>query len=323
MSAPPPFRCLIVGYGFRGKQWAETAASRRDISIAGVVDSQADALEAASARGLVGWRSLDEALATADIDGAVIASPPALHADHAVACLSRRVRVLVEKPLATSVAEAQRSAEASEMAGTLGLVAQNFRFRRRELAVRRALADPRVGTLRGATVVSARPSQVMRDSTRSLPHAPLWDIGIHHLDLLRSRFGSAPGSVAASCRRDRFTTYTLELQWEGAESVVYRLTEGTPNFGHVEWLQGDRGAVQAAGGAVHIIEPGRRPRRVRSPRAPRPRDLLLARLAGSDESGEREQPGLRDNIETIAMVEAAVASLVADGHVATREVVVA
>jgi hypothetical protein len=81
--------------------------------------------------------------------------------------------------------------------------------------------------------------------------------------------------------------------------------------------------VQLAGREIRLVRPGRRHRRyrrVRPPRAPRPRDVLLARLAGSDESGERDQPSLRDNIETVAMVEAAIRSLEERGACSPLEV---
>ena len=67
-------------------------------------------------------------LAEPGIDLVVVASPDALHADHALAALDAGKHVLVDKPFATSVADARRIAAAGDAAGKLVTVFQNRRW---------------------------------------------------------------------------------------------------------------------------------------------------------------------------------------------------
>lgn len=78
-------------------------------------------------------------------DAVVIATPSALHADQAVRALEAGRHVLVEKPLATVVSDAQRVAQAAEQSGSVCAVAMNLRFHPGILALRRLLQEGRLG----------------------------------------------------------------------------------------------------------------------------------------------------------------------------------
>ncbi|HEY0991347.1 MAG TPA: Gfo/Idh/MocA family oxidoreductase, partial [Kofleriaceae bacterium] len=66
--------------------------------------------------------SAEEVLQAPDIDAVVIAAPAATHVRLALAAFEARKHVLVEKPLATTVADARRVAVAAARAGTVGMV---------------------------------------------------------------------------------------------------------------------------------------------------------------------------------------------------------
>src|SRR5438309_1097253 len=70
--------------------------------------------------------SLDVAIR--ESQAVIVASPSSLHFEQAVAALAQRRPVLVEKPLAVTVGEAQVVVEAAERAGVLCAVAMNLRF---------------------------------------------------------------------------------------------------------------------------------------------------------------------------------------------------
>ena len=90
--------------------------------------------------------SLDRAIAAAE--AVIVASPSSLHAEQALACLERGRHVLVEKPLAVTVAEAERTAEAAERAGVVCGVAMNLRFHHGILELKRLLDEGALGTAR-------------------------------------------------------------------------------------------------------------------------------------------------------------------------------
>ena len=291
---------LLVGFGRRGRDWHRAVRSRRGCGPAGVVDPDPAALTEAERLRLRGFTSLDEAFAATDAATAVVCSPPALHAAQAVACLEAGRRVLVEKPLALSLADAIAVADASERARLPAIVGHNFRHRPLERAIRGALDSGAIGELRAANVATARPA-VRADGQ----HAPLWDLAVHHLDLLRLRFGGPPVAVEATRAESAGgVTYSVRLHWARA-SADYWLREGASVYHHSEWLEGSAGALRAVDGQAWLVAATRRPQRLRAPRGPEPERVLLdALLAGGTSALDA-----RESLDTIAVVEAAVQSI--------------
>jgi predicted dehydrogenase/nucleoside-diphosphate-sugar epimerase len=95
-------RVLLVGAGRIGLVHAVTQSRLRGAVLAGLVDPRPKATEFLRGLGLQvpAYRSLDQALARARADAAVIATPAASHLPLTRACLERGLAVLVEKPLA-------------------------------------------------------------------------------------------------------------------------------------------------------------------------------------------------------------------------------
>jgi predicted dehydrogenase len=81
---------------------------------------------AAVVDGIAAAKGAPDALTNAD--AAVVASPSALHVEHALAAIELGIPVLVEKPLATTVADAARLEAAAADSGVLVAAAMNLRF---------------------------------------------------------------------------------------------------------------------------------------------------------------------------------------------------
>lgn len=92
--------------------------------------------------------TLEEALS--DVQAAVVASPNSLHAEHADAGLRGGVHVLVEKPLATSAADAEALAALAASRSLHCGVAMNLRFHPCVLYLRELLDSGALGTVRFA-----------------------------------------------------------------------------------------------------------------------------------------------------------------------------
>ena len=297
-------RALIAGFGVRGAQWAAELRGARDWEPAGVADPDEAARARAADAGLAVWAGLDEALAAARPDAALVASPPELHADHAVACLEQGIPVLVEKPLAVTLADARRVAEAARAAGVPALVGQNFRLRALERSLRATVAR-HVGRLDAGAIVSARPAHIGPADVGGQGHAPLWDLGVHHFDLVRRRLGGPPAQVAGSRHG---SIYRLALSWaDGREVTWWHDEQGA--FHHHEWWRGERACLEVRGQRVWLAPQGRRPRPQRRPRGPGAERRLLDALAAAIAGGGGDGLDAHENIATIAIVEAAAAAL--------------
>jgi predicted dehydrogenase len=307
-------RVLLVGYGRRGRDWRAAVAKRRGSSVVAIVDPDERQRAAAETEGLRAWEALEPALTAAVADATVIATPPALHAAQAIACLGAGMDVLVEKPLALSRQEAGAVAAAGDAAGRRALAVHNFRHRPLERSLRGALEAGKIGALRVAAVTTARPTSAPR--YHHPEHYPLWELAVHHFDLLRLRFGGSPDVIDARVAHPAGgVTYSVRLDWERGAAADYWLREGGSVYHHAEWLEGTAGALRAVDGRAWLVTPTRRPRRLRAPRAPQPERVLLDALLGGDPSGM----DARDALGTIATLEAVTRSLAMERPVRLAE----
>jgi predicted dehydrogenase len=110
-----PFQWGIVGTGGIARQFAADLSYLPEASLAGVCSRDIDKARAfQSAFGAArAYADLDAMAAIPDIDAIYIATPNALHAEQALQVIAHGKAVLVEKPFATSVADAERIAAAA------------------------------------------------------------------------------------------------------------------------------------------------------------------------------------------------------------------
>jgi len=118
-------RLGFLGVGWIGRARMEAVADAAEV-VAVADPALPDALE-----------SLEELLEQ-ELDGVVIATPSALHADQAVAALKAGLGVFCQKPLGRTAAEADRVVEAARAADRLLAVDLSYRFTTAAQAVRAA-----------------------------------------------------------------------------------------------------------------------------------------------------------------------------------------
>ncbi len=91
--------------------------------------------------------SFAEALAGCACDAAVIVTPPATHREVATEALRAGKHVLIEKPLATTLADAQALVEIAAHGDRVLLVSQDYRFRPTARAARQFVTGGALGAL--------------------------------------------------------------------------------------------------------------------------------------------------------------------------------
>jgi predicted dehydrogenase len=123
-------RLGFLGVGWIGRHRLDAVAESGVAEVAAVADpALPEALD-----------SLEELLER-DLDGIVIATPSALHADQATAALEAGLAVFCQKPLARSAVEATRVVDAARAADRLLAVDLSYRYTRAAQALRGAVAE--------------------------------------------------------------------------------------------------------------------------------------------------------------------------------------
>ena len=160
MTSTKPLRVGMVGYAFMGAAHSHawrTAPRFFDLpftpELTALCGRNDDGVRAAAAK--LGWGSVEtdwrRLIEREDIDLIDICTPGNTHAEIAIAALEAGKHVLCEKPLANSVAEAERMTEAARAAAERGVFSMcGFSYRRTPaLALaRRMVAEGRLGQIR-------------------------------------------------------------------------------------------------------------------------------------------------------------------------------
>jgi predicted dehydrogenase len=121
-------RLGFLGVGWIGRNRMEALARDGLARVAAVADPQAEALAAAAeVAPEAGWAETLEELLEHELDGIVIATPSALHAEQAIAALERGLAVFCQKPLARDAGETRRVLEAARAADRLLAVDLSYR----------------------------------------------------------------------------------------------------------------------------------------------------------------------------------------------------
>ena len=152
----------------------------------------------------------DRMIAEAAPDAIIVATPDATHVDYIIAALRHGLDVISEKPMTSDAADAARvlAAEA-ESAGRV-IVTHNLRYSARHIAMKRAIADGRIGRVTYANLeyhVDARhgSSYFLRwNRTRALSGGLSVHKSTHHLDLVSWLVGSEPRRVFAVGSRNHY-----------------------------------------------------------------------------------------------------------------------
>ena len=143
--------------------------------------------------------NLEEFLAS-DIDAVYISSRNDQHAGHAIAAAKARKHVLVEKPMALTLADARVIIAAAEQAGVQLAVNHHLPGSPLHATARQLVAEDRIGSLYSARVNHAvlLPEHLRKWRLADVPGGGVvYDITVHDASVLNRLFGAAPIRVTA------------------------------------------------------------------------------------------------------------------------------
>ncbi|PQA84234.1 oxidoreductase [Limnohabitans sp. TS-CS-82] len=110
----PPVNIAVAGAGVIGRAHIAVIAQSSQCRLSAIADPSEAAQALAQTHGVPWFATLDELLATASPDGVILATPNAMHVPQALQCIAAGVPVLVEKPIAHTVADAQKLVQATQ-----------------------------------------------------------------------------------------------------------------------------------------------------------------------------------------------------------------
>ena len=191
------------------------------------------------------WRELVQCK---EVEAVVVVTPPALNREICLAAVRAGKPLLIEKPLALTVADAQEMVRAAREAGITLMTAQTLRFTPVLARLRDRLADVGSPEYLVLTMRAERPPHRWLGDPGQAGGGVLLEIGIHLLDLIRFLTGAeAVEAVADLARRHTGRVEDLAL-------ARFRLSTGVSCFVEVSRVSGGRVCrVEAIGEAGQLI----------------------------------------------------------------------
>lgn len=202
-------RVAVIGAGLIGRTHIRVLRSGNPgYTLAAVADPSPTAAAEGQSLGYQVYAGIEEMLDRAKPDGAVVAVPNQLHVKVGLACIARRIPIIVEKPVADSVAEALELVEAGEKANVPILVGHH---RRHNPIMRKAaeiIAAGGIGRVVAANGLwlSHKPKDYFDVAwRREAGGGPVLINAIHDIDCLRMLCGDVETvSAAASSATRKF-----------------------------------------------------------------------------------------------------------------------
>jgi predicted dehydrogenase len=184
-------RIGVVGCGYWGAKHARVLSSLSDVDEVALIEPNAPSREALAAAfpAASPYSSLTAALP--NIDAVVIATPPATHTDLALQALRGGKHVLVEKPLATTSAQARLIVEEASRSNRILMVGHTFEFNPAVQELRRRLDQSELGD-----VYYIHSSRFNIDLYRTDVNV-IWDLAPHDISIMNYLLRSVPTSVTA------------------------------------------------------------------------------------------------------------------------------
>jgi predicted dehydrogenase len=187
VSQHNPPRSAIIGAGMVGSVHAY-AVHRAGGQLAAISASTPHSSELAAQRlGAERAATVEDIIAADDVDVVHICTPNNLHLEQTAAALAGGKHVICEKPLATTVADAQVLVNAARTAGTVAAVSFVYRFYPMVREARHRIADSAVWLMHGGYVqdhqAKADPTGWRSDPAQSGVSMTFADIGSHWCDL--------------------------------------------------------------------------------------------------------------------------------------------
>jgi predicted dehydrogenase len=221
-----PIRLGVVGLGYWGPNLARNFAAIAGCEVKWLCDA-AEGARRKAGEALPGARlsgNVEELLSDAELDAVVLATPVRTHAELAVRVAQAGKHCFVEKPLATTVADAERAVAAAEGAKKTLMVGHLLEYHPAVTHLKELVSGGELGEL-----YYLYGNRVNLGKLRADENA-LWSLGAHDVSVVLHLIGEEPVECSAHGR-----SYVRE----SVEDVVFcylRFPSGVVAHLHLSWL---------------------------------------------------------------------------------------
>jgi predicted dehydrogenase len=220
----PDVRVAVVGYGYWGSKHMRVLSSLPGVQVA-IVDHDSDRI--AEARRIYPWAEsaprLEDVLG--QVDAVVVATPPSAHATVALQALRQGRHVLVEKPLATSVEDAQAMVDAAATNRVHLMAGHTFEYNAAVWKLKEIIDSGELGRILYIDAARLSLGRYQRDCN------VIWDLAPHDISITSFLLDEVPRTTWVWAKRHVGNRHAdvayLRLDFERA---------ATHAFVHVSWL---------------------------------------------------------------------------------------
>ncbi|MGB3331080.1 MAG: Gfo/Idh/MocA family oxidoreductase [Thermomicrobiales bacterium] len=255
-------KLIHVGVGGWGGDWELNAIPPvKEVARTAIVDGHEPTLrKAQKALGLddaMCFLTLEEAMAAVESDAVLVTAPAGAHVPLSIQAMEAGKHVLVEKPFSENPAEARAAVDTAEKLGKIIQVSQNYRFYPAPRAAQKLLAEGAIGE---PSVIEIDFRKWANDAPKAghrhygIAHPLIFDMAIHHFDLIRKITGQEAKTVYARPLKPSWSKFEQEgaaaiiIEMESGLVVSYRgswISAGEPTTWAGDWaIQGETGEIR-------------------------------------------------------------------------------
>lgn len=226
-------RVGVIGVGWMGERHARIYAGMPDVELVAVCDTRADvAARVARETGATPYSDHRALLAHPGLAAVSVCTPDALHREPCEAAAAAGRHVLLEKPIATTLGDADAIVRAAAANGTVLLVGHCLRFDPRYHQAKAAIEAGELGDIQ--TVYTRRSNTVAAQDRLggrcSLPRF----LGVHDFDVMRWLVGSEIERVVAESKRGMLAQMGYPV--EDATGALLRFENGVLGIAELSWI---------------------------------------------------------------------------------------
>jgi UDP-N-acetylglucosamine 3-dehydrogenase len=219
MTASGEFKVAVVGLGF-GANHARVLSGLVGVRLTAVCDTDENRLAAGSqGREVHTYSDYAAMFCQEKLDAVIVATPAGLHEPVALSAIEAGFAVLVEKPLAPSLAEGRRLAEAAALAGVPLMTGHIERF---NPALTELAKRVRAGDIGRVLQITARRAGAIRVPPTDVN--VVYDSALHEIDAMRFVLGSEVEEVTANAQSgivaDAENAVLATLRFEPVDGVA-------------------------------------------------------------------------------------------------------